>query len=173
MKPGGEYFLGLLLIIAGAVLILRHYFHFNIPVARTILALSLICLGVSILWGGFKIGEANMIVFNQGKLAIDDRYQEFSLIFANGEVDLPAEITSQVSERKKVNVIFSHGELRIKSDLPVLINADSAFASSRFPDGAKVNFGSYTYRSKGYKEGENYLFIEVRVVFGDFRVIQD
>lgn len=173
MRLGNEYFLGFLLITAGVVLILRHYFHFNIPVFRTILALAFIYLGIIILWGGWKGSDADMIVFDKGRIVIGDENLEYSLIFSNGEIELPGKINAQLTERKKVNVIFSSGDLRISPELPVIINVDSAFARSQFPDGTTQNFGSYTYRSKGYVEGENYLFIEASVVFGNLRVIQD
>lgn len=173
MRPGIEYLLGLLLITAGIVLISKHYFDLNIPVVRTILALGFIYLGIIILWGGWKVEDTNMIVFNKETLVIDDRNQEYNLIFSNGKIELPHRVNPQVSEQKKVNVIFSNGELRVSPELPVLINVDSVFARTQFPDGATVNFGSYTYRSKGYIEGENYLFIESSVVFGNLKVIQE
>jgi|GEM_PF-3702614 len=173
MRPGNEYLVGLLLITTGIVLILKHYFHLNIPVVRTILALGLIYLGIIILWGGWTVEKANMIAFNKGTLVIDEKNQEYNLIFSNGQIELPQGVTAQVSERKKVNVIFSNGELRISPGMPVLISVDSAFARTQFPDGAIVNFGSSTYRSKGYVEGEDYLFIKSSVVFGNLQVIQE
>lgn len=173
MRFGNEYFLGFLLITAGAVLILRHFFHFNVPVIRTILALTLIYLGITLLWGGWRVTDANMMLFNNGRIVMSEGNPEYNLIFSNGVVELPEALNKQaVSERKKVNVIFSSGDLRIDPSLPVVVNVDSAFARSQFPDGTTLNFGSHTYRSKSYVEGENYLFMEVSVVFGNLRVVQ-
>ena len=56
-------FWGVLLIVLGALLIVRKYVPFNLPVGRIIVALIFVYLGVRIIVRGPMVRDENTVVF--------------------------------------------------------------------------------------------------------------
>ncbi len=166
-------FWGVLLILLGISIILKILFNITIPVFRIAFALLLIYLGVKILTGGFGIGrKKNTVLFNDSKIEYTESSDEYNVLFGKGVVNLSTVSLEKKTVEVKVNTVFAEGTIKINPALPTKILVNSAFAGARMPDGNVISFGNYTYKTKSFKENENYLKIETNVVFGSLKVVE-
>lgn len=166
-------FWGVLLILLGISIILKVLFNITIPIFRIAFALLLIYLGVKILTGGFGIErKKNTVLFNDSKIEYTESSDEYNVLFGKGVVNLSNVSLEKKTVEVKVNTVFAEGTIRINPALPTKILVNSAFAGARMPDGNVISFGNYTYKTKSFKENENYLKIEANVVFGSLKVVE-
>lgn len=169
MRGGSEVFWGVLLVAAGLLMLLKYSFNLNIPIARTLAGLLLIYLGVSVLVGGGRwwgLESRDTLLFTSGVLEAGPLSRELNVIFSSGAVDLSG-LSADRRDRVKVNVIFSHADLRLKAGQAACIKADAVLGRTLLPDGQTVSFGETIYQSPG--EGEP-VQIECHTVFGTLTV---
>jgi len=169
-----QVFWGVLLIILGITVIIKVLFHINIPLGRIALAFILIYIGIWFLIGG-KFGwrqSGNTVVFNDSQISITKpSNEEYNIIFGKGTMDLTGVVLAKGVTKVKLNTVFGGGVIKINPDIPMKIVIDSPFAAAKLPDGNNVTFGSgYTYQTKSFQEGQDYLLIEADVVFGGLEV---
>jgi hypothetical protein len=165
-------FWGVLLIVAGTLLIVRKYVPFNLPVGRIMVALIFVYLGVRIIVGGTALRDENTVVFGSRTTLAGDAggSRDYNVIFGSGDIDfreLPAGDAT-----REVNVIFGSGTLRVNPDTPVQIRMSSVFGSVRGPDGQTVSFGDRTWTSASYREGVPALRVKAAAVFGSLAIRQ-
>jgi hypothetical protein len=165
-------FWGVLLIVLGALLIVKRYVPFDLPVGRIIVALVFVYLGVRIIVHGPAVRGENTVVFGSRTTLAGDAggSRDYNVIFGSGDIDL----TSLPADdgTREVNVIFGSGTLRVAPDAPVQIRMSSVFGSVRAPDGATVSFGDRTWTSPSYREGSPALRIKAAAVFGSLAIRQ-
>lgn len=170
MKIAGEHFWGLIFLLLGILLLLKHYTSINIPIFRIIIGFLLICTGICILIGGFFPATDNLVVFDSKKLVAGSGQDEYNLIFSDATVDLSSiTIENQVI---RVNTIFSRGKVIIPSNQPVIVKVNAAFARGKTPDQRAVVFGDVQYQSGTVGDGKQGLTIEASVVFGTLQIIE-
>jgi hypothetical protein len=159
-------FWGALLIVLGALLILKKYVPFNLPVGRIIIALVFVYLGVRIILHGPSVREANTVVFGgRTTLAGDTRGgRDYNVIFSSGDVDFRTMPADDVT--REVNVIFGSGTLLLDPATPAKVTLSAVFGSVRAPDGSTVSFGERTWTSASYREGSPALRVKAAAVFG-------
>jgi hypothetical protein len=165
-------FWGVLLIVLGALLILKKYVPFNLPVVRIIVALVLVYLGVRLLVRGPTVRDENTVVFgSRTTLAGETRgSRDYNVIFGSGDIDFTTMTPDDAT--REVNVIFGSGTLRVNPEAPVKISMSSVFGSVRSPDGSTVSFGDRTWTSAAYREGSPALRIKAAAVFGSLSIRQ-
>ena len=165
-------FWGVLLIVLGALLILKKYVPFNLPVGRIIVALVFVYLGVRIIVGGPGVRGGNTVIFGSRTTAADEARggEEHNVIFGSDDIDFTTTPAGDVT--REVNVIFGSGVLRVNPEAPVWIRMSSAFGSVRSPDGSTVAFGDRTWTSAAYREGSPALRIKAAAVFGSLSIRQ-
>jgi hypothetical protein len=164
-------FFGILLILFGLSLILKVIFNVDIPLARIVVALFLIYLGVRLFIGkDFGLishhGDQNTIVFGQRTFHHIEDDMEYNVIFGKGIIDLrdvhPAD-SQEISIR--LNTIFGSSDVLYGDSIPLKVRATSAFAGTRLPDGRTESFG--TFEIKTGSPGINPpVRIETNTVFG-------
>ncbi len=175
MRIPGEYLLGILLIVLGAIFLFRQILNIHIPIFRIVLGLIFIYIGVSILIGGFGPGykSSNSLVFSKGTIQATTLGPEYNLIFSNGVVDLTKVNYQGKFQKTKINIIFSNGIIMVNPDLPAAIKVNSAFANADMPNNSSVSFGNNTYTTNTFEpNSNNHLEIDASVVFGKLRVIE-
>lgn len=165
-------FWGVLLILLGISMILKVLFNITIPIFRIAFALLLIYLGVKILLGHSIERRKNTVFFNDSKIEYTESSDEYNVLFGKGVIDLSNVSLEKKIVEVKVNTVFAEGTIKINPALPTKILVNSAFAGARMPDGNVISFGNYTYKTKSFKENENYLKIETNVVFGSLKVVE-
>lgn len=167
-----ETFWGLFLIFLGIIFILKVTLGLNIPVFRVVLAFFLIYMGISLLIGGrFKPRvDKNTILFSDSKIEATKPGEKYDIVFSSGTIDLTGIDNIEKVSRVDVNTVFGSGVIRLNRDIPVVIKANSAFASISLPNGNQVTFGDQYYRSENYQEGQPYLELHTDVVFGSLSI---
>jgi hypothetical protein len=165
-------FWGVLLIVLGALLIVKKYVPFNLPVGRIIVALVFVYLGIRIIVRGPMVRDDNTVVFGSRTTLAGSAGggRDYNVIFGSGDVDLTSVPADDAT--REVNVIFGSGTLRVSPDAPVQIRMSSVFGSVRAPDGATVSFGDRTWTSAAYREGAPAVRIKAAAVFGSLSVRQ-
>ncbi len=171
-------FWGLFFIIIGGLIIARRYIPAQISIARVVIALLFVYVGVWFLLTGpgFKTGfrDRNTVVFSSSQLEYsptqDNGNRDYNFIFSSGSVDLSTLAPTTGSVDKEVNVVFGTGTVRINPAVPVRVEMSSAFGSVFAPNGSSASFGDNTYTTPAYKDGEPAVRIKATAVFGTIYV---
>ncbi len=146
MQLFGNFFWGLILIVIGANFLLKNYIHINIPVFRIIIGLMVIYFGFSILFGNFTRRDKGATVFSSNAiLDINEDEKEYSIIFGNGVIDLTD--TDILKNKKKVvvNSVFANVIVRIPDNIPLKIQANTAFGEISSPNRRTSFLGEHTF----------------------------
>lgn len=109
-------------------------------------------------------GETNVVV-NDTNIS-----KEYSVVFGQGKFDLSTLTVTDKNRELEIATVFGQGTIILNPAVPAVVKIDSAFGSGRAPDGNIISFGSYTYKSKAYKENAPALEIDANVVFGELVV---
>ena len=170
-------FWGILFLILGVTIILKAVFNINIPLIRIFIALFFIWIGIRILIGGpiFRFNKSG-VVFGDARINADDlkdSKDEYSIIFGRGTIDLTNINLTNTDDKIEINTIFAYSIIKLNSEIPVIINIDSAFARTKLPDKTITSFGSYTYKTKSFNEEKPYLKINIDVVFGSVDIVEN
>jgi predicted membrane protein len=72
----------------------------------------------------------------------------------------------------EANTIFGASTVMIKSDVPTLVKANTAFGNAKLPDGNTAAVGTYLYKNKSYQKGKPCVTLNMNVVFGEMQVIE-
>lgn len=165
-------FWGILLILIGIAIIIKVFFKVEIPIFRLFFAFFFLYLGVSILIDGFgpkkyisEDGEST-VMFQETEITDEEIQKEYNVIFGKSVINLTNIDLRNESREIHINTIFGASEIFIHPDLPVIIQAESAFGESKLPNGNSVAFGSAHYTSPNYRSDGFYLKIKASTVFG-------
>ena len=66
--------------------------------------------------------------------------------------------------------MFGSAEIVLPKDAAVEIKANSAFSSTRLPDGTNLSFGDRTYLSDPQGKGQADFTLEINTVFGSTEI---
>ncbi len=166
-------FWGVMLVLFGASMILRAVFNLDIPICRIVFALVIIYFGVKLLLGrqAFK-GESNFSMFRSSEVTMNESGGEYNVIFGQSNIDLSNIDISESSKKVDVDVVFGSGNLLIDPEKPMKINISSVFADCKLPHRNINFFGDSNYKTPSFVEGENYLMLNIDVVFGNVVVVE-
>ena len=166
-------FWGVMLVLFGISMILKAMFHFDIPIFRIIFALIIIYFGVKLLLGrhAFK-GDNNYSMFRSSDVTMSEDGGEYDVIFRQSNIDLSNIDISESSKKVEVNVVFGSGNLLIDPAKPMKLNISTVFADCKLPHRSINFFGDSNYTTSSYVEGENYILLNIDVVFGNAIVIE-
>ena len=96
----GNLFWPVLLIIAGALLLVKTLLHINIPVFKVLVAVALV-------WGGISIISSNTTrkpVSFGSRMEVTDSAIEYTVTFDSSEIDLSGEYISR--SRLEIDCVF-------------------------------------------------------------------
>ena len=135
----GNLFLPVLLIIAGALMLVKTLLNIDIPVFKILLAVALIWGGVSIISSAASHKSAGF----GSRMELTDTAMEYTVVFDSSEIDLSSEYISR--ETLEINCAFGKAVVILPGDRSVHIEASGAFCSLRSPSGRTISFGNGTY----------------------------
>jgi len=166
-------FWGVMLVLFGASMILRAVFNLDIPIFRIIFALIIIYFGVKLLIGrqAFK-NEENFSMFRSSSVTMKESGGEYDVIFGQSNIDLTNIDISESSKKVNVDVVFGSANLLIDSNVPMKLKVSTVFADCKLPNRNISFFGDSKYQSPAFVDGENYLLLNVDVVFGNVVFIE-
>ncbi|MFC1504658.1 hypothetical protein ACFL6D_04505 [Spirochaetota bacterium] len=166
-------FWGVLVILIGLSIILKAVFNVNFPIVRMGIALIFIYLGLKILLGGFGVPMVkNGVLFGEANIVLTTDNREYNVIFGKGNIDATQISIGDETVKMEINTIFGGSFMKLNPDIPVKLKVDAVFGGAKLPDGNTAAFGSYTYTSRSYREGEKHILINASVVFGGFEVTE-
>jgi predicted membrane protein len=171
MRIFGGYFMGIVFLVIGIVLLLNSIFNFNVHTFKLIVGIVIVLFGVFILFNGFSFQDSRNIVFREGIIRVSEVQDEYNIVFASGTVDLSKVKIENEVKKIKVNTIFADGKVILNPDVPTLIKASSAFGELELPDRSSVIFSSQKYKIGDISTNQGYLEIEANAVFGKLKFI--
>ena len=169
MRITGNAVVGIILLIFGTVLLLANILGIKINFFRLFPGVILVILGIVVLFGQFS--SRDEVVFDQKKIDINESFQEKSIIFAEGIIDLNDLTDLEMTRKIKINVIFGSGKLVLNPKIPAVIHSTSVFAHSELPGNSVSFIGSAEYRTGGIEAGQPFLDIEINAIFGQLKII--
>ncbi|MGC8970748.1 MAG: hypothetical protein ACP5K2_00930 [bacterium] len=172
MKIDGSIFWGILLVIIGILVILKYSLHINISIFRIILAVILIYLGISLIFGQFRVQSGSNVIFSERTIKPETLEEEYNIVFGRGYIDLTGISPSELNKSIKIATVFANTTLKIDPNMPIEIDIDCAFGSTITPDGVSISFGDRTYRTPSVGSNQSYLKIKADTVFGVLEIIQ-
>jgi predicted membrane protein len=158
----GNLFWPVLLIIAGALMLVKTLLHINIPVFKVLLAVGLIWGGISLISSGVSHKPASI----GSRMEITDTEIEYTVMFDSSEIDLSDEYIAH--DRLTIDCVFGKTVVILPRDRAVHIEASGAFCSLRSPGGRTITFGEGTYDCGSGQP----LLIEANCAFGELIFVE-
>jgi len=171
MRIFGGYFIGIVFLVIGIVLLLNSIFNFNVHTFKLIVGIVIVLFGVFILFNGFGFQDSRSIIFREGIIRVSEVQDEYNIVFASGTIDLSKVKIEGEVKKIEVNAIFADGKVILNPDVPTLIKASSAFGELELPDRSSVIFSSQKYKIGDISTNQGYLEIEANAVFGKLKFI--
>jgi hypothetical protein len=171
MRIFSGYFIGIVFLVIGIVLLLNSIFNFNVHTFKLIVGIVIVLFGVFILFNGFGFQDSRNIIFREGIIRVSEVQDEYNIVFASGTVDLSKVKIEDEVKKIKVNTIFADGKVILNPDVPTLIKASSAFGELELPDRSSVIFSSQKYKIGDISTNQGYLEIEANAVFGKLKFV--
>lgn len=184
-------FWAILLISVGTVLLLNAIFGIDLPIMRILFGVFLVYIGVSILFGAFHLRIGNKIssdteaIFSKSEFVYhssgggDNNHsksrinREFTTVFGEGVLDLLDVEVADKSIPIKVNSVFGTTTIKIKRGLPFRVKSNVVFGSAELPERNYNALGQFQYNSPAAGESGPALRIELNVVFGHAKVVEE
>ena len=169
----GGLFWGVMLVLFGVSMILRAVFNLDIPIFRIVFALVIIYFGIKLLVGrqAFK-NEANFSMFRSSTVTMKEGGGKYDVIFGQSNIDLTNIDISESSKKVSVDVVFGSGNLLIDPSVPMKLKVSTVFADCKLPNRNIIFFGDSNYKTPAFVEGENYLLLNIDVVFGSVTITE-
>ena len=171
MRIFSGYFIGIVFLVIGIVLLLNSIFNFNVHTFKLIVGIVIVLFGVFILFNGFGFQDSRNIVFREGIIRVSEVQDEYNIVFASGTIDLSKVKIEGEVKKIEVNTIFADGKVILSPDVPTLIKASSAFGELELPDRSSVIFSSQKYKIGDISTNQGYLEIKANAVFGKLKFI--
>jgi predicted membrane protein len=172
-EQGLNYFYGILLLVLGAIILVRYIFKIELPVFKISLGLLLILIGVSFFTNNPEKDSEITVIFGNKTIQVVNPEKNYTLLFAKGTVDLSKIPPRSGVQKIKINTIFSSGTILTASQVPTLVKMNSAFSVAEMPDSSKISLGNCKYATASYKKELPSVEVEARVVFGQLKVLDN
>ncbi|MFN4216679.1 MAG: hypothetical protein ACK4HQ_04695 [Brevinematales bacterium] len=151
-------FIGALFILFGVSLIVKAFWHVDLPLFRIGFALFLIYIGLGLIfqppWKGIsgervvQEGSERSWIFSSAKVNLEEGISTFHSIFSSVEADFSSLRTHEPGIIQ-CNAVFGSLEVSLPADVPVRLEGHAVFGSVEFPDKRSVSFGSLSSEAQG------------------------
>jgi|YNPMSStandDraft_1061717.scaffolds.fasta_scaffold06364_5 predicted membrane protein len=162
-------FWGIILVLAGILMILNYIFKLNIPVLKFLFGFILVYIGISLIFGfkGFyrirSYNDGKTSVFSEMNIKPETIDKEYNIIFSKANIDLSNLSSDDIGKYIEINCVFGSSIIKIPSNLPIKIIGSTVFGNVSLPNNQHNSFGDINFKSS---ESDNYIYIDVNVVFG-------
>ncbi|MEA2021502.1 MAG: DUF373 family protein [Candidatus Caldatribacteriota bacterium] len=171
MRIFSGFFIGIVFLVIGIVLLLNSIFNFNAQMFKLIIGIVVVLFGIFILFNGFGLQDTTNIIFKEGTIRVKQVREEYNIIFASGVIDLSKIDLENEIKSIKINTIFAEGSVILSSEIPASIHASSAFGELELGNSSTGIFGSKKYKIGEMDVNRGYLDIEANSVFGRLKFI--
>jgi hypothetical protein len=160
-------FWGIIVIILGAAILIKHIFNLEFPVIKVVFGVALILLGLRVLV--FKDshnhccpqGDQNNVVFGEKNMIYSADNNEYNAVFSSAVLDL-TKLEASIDHRIKVSCVFGNIKIVINPQTKLIIDSDVVFGSISNPDENKV-------------ADSNQIILKMKAdaVFGSIRIVRE
>jgi predicted membrane protein len=180
---------GVVLLALGASFLLGALFGISIPVFRILIGLLFFYLGFQLItglprhkhhwhcWSKMEstsgchstfMGSAR-VTLDEATLRAKAPYYEYATVFGSSLVDLsqvPVAVIKTLPTPLvfSINTVFGKTEVILNKEVPLRVEAQSAFGNVRFPDATNVAFGSQLYQANQHEQP--LVIVRTNTVFG-------
>lgn len=180
---------GVVLLALGASFLLGAIFGVSIPVFRILIGLLFFYLGFQLItgfprkqgnWHCWSKSESTSgshstfmgsarVVLDEATLRAKAPYYEYATVFGASQVDLshiPLAVVKTLPTPLvfSINTVFGKTDVLLNKEIPLRVEAQSAFGNVRFPDATNVAFGTQLYQSN--QQEQPLVIVRTNTVFG-------
>jgi hypothetical protein len=132
-------FWGIIVIVLGAAILVKHIFNLDFPVIKVVFGVALILIGLRVLV--FKdshslscqAGDKNNVVFGERTMFYTAENTEYNAVFSSAVLDL-TKVEASNDARIKVSCVFGNMKIIINQRTKLIIDSDVVFGSISNPD---------------------------------------
>lgn len=169
-------FWGIFLVLLGLSFIIKVVFNVDIPIIKFLIGFFFIYLGIKLFIGkDFSIfshrNDENVVAFGQKTIRDVNDSKEYNVVFGRGIIDLRSiDLSEQETVKIRINTVFGSSDVLLNDTIPFKIEATTAFAEAKLPDGNSTAFGTINYEN--FEKNDTsfrypVLIVESTTVFGN------
>jgi predicted membrane protein len=159
-------FWGIIIIVLGAAILIKHLFNLDFPVVKVVFGVALILIGLKVLvFKGsdkcFTTSDKNNVVFGEKNMYYTADNNEYNAVFSSSVLDL-SNIPQSNENRIKVSCVFGSIKIIINQKTKLIIDSDVVFGSISNPDENTVS-------------DSNQIIIKMKAeaVFGSIKIVRE
>ncbi|MFO7660500.1 MAG: hypothetical protein R6V77_06275 [Candidatus Cloacimonadaceae bacterium] len=156
----GSLFWGILIILIGISIVLKHAFNINFPIIRLFLGVIIILLGFKLIVGS----SSKSYVRNRKHVSSYYSSKEFDVIFGSRTLDL-TKLSDPGNLPGEISVVFGNALVIIPDNINLEVFSTTVFGSTILPDRSYAGFGEDRYVINNNPEGTLHR-LETNTVFG-------
>ncbi len=161
-------FWGLILVLLGLSMIVKVVFKIDLPIIKLLFAALLIYWGIKLLFGiSFHTKSPDSVVFDNADIEHVEAGREYNVVFGKSRIDLRNFVLEDKNAKIEIDVVFGNGIIYLNPEIPAKVKVDAVFAECRLPKGNVSFIGEQVYHTPSFVEGENFLQIDLDIVFGN------
>lgn len=159
-------FWGIIVIVLGAAILVKHIFNLDFPVIKVVLGVALILIGIRVLV--FKgphtcsqAGDKNNVIFGERTMYYTADNNEYNAVFSSTVLDL-TKLEPSNNPRIKVSCVFGSMKIIINKQTKLIIDSDVVFGSISNPDENTVS-----------DSNQIILKMKADAVFGSIKIVRE
>jgi predicted membrane protein len=159
-------FWGIIVIVLGAAILIKHIFNLDFPVIKVVFGAALILIGLRILvFKGERTpcsaGDKNNVVFGERTMHYNASNNEYNAIFSSAVLDL-TKLEASTDARIKVSCVFGNMKIIINKQTKLNIDSDVVFGSISNPEESTLS-----------DSNQIMLKMKADAVFGNIKIIRE
>jgi hypothetical protein len=135
-------FWGIIVIVLGAAILVKHIFNLDFPVIKVVFGVALILIGLRILvfkgpHSGCQAGDKNNVVFGERTMYYTVDNNEYNAVFSSTVLDL-TKLEPSDNPKIKVSCVFGNMKIIINQHTKLILDSDVVFGNISNPDDNSV-----------------------------------
>jgi hypothetical protein len=158
-------FWGIIIIVLGAAILIKHIFNLDFPVIKIVFGVALILIGLKFLifksdYKGYQAGDKNNVVFGERTMYYSPDNSEYNAVFSSTILDL-SKLDKSTDRKIKVSCVFGNMKIILNQQTKLIIDSDVVFGNISNPDENTVS-----------DSNQIVLKMKADVVFGNIKIIR-
>jgi hypothetical protein len=166
-------FWGILVIVFGIGLLVKHIFNLDFPVFKVVLGLALVLIGIRIIlsksvcrphhdnWSD----KDNSVVFSNKQILFNEAENEYNVVFSSSVLDF-TKIDTSTEHKIKLNCVFGDMKILVNPRTKVILESDVVFGNVSNPEETQ-------YSPEGIADSNQIVLkLKTSAVFGTIKIIR-
>ena len=138
MYYSSSLFWGIIVIVLGAAILVKHIFNLDFPVIKIVFGVALILIGLRVLvfkgsHSCCQAGDKNNVVFGERNMYYTVDNNEYNAVFSSTVLDL-TKLEPSNNPKIKVSCVFGNMKIIINKQTKLIIDSDVVFGNISNPD---------------------------------------